>query len=139
MEFEDHVIADFCLRKMTPEIIKEVNSVCSETDLMKFYGIHSKESLLKEKNKIELGLRTYNKSFLYFNIFNKAGDQLLGWCGYHTWYLEHNRAEIGYQWFLEDAKNKGHMSKILKWVINYGFNEMNLNRIEAMTASYNKA
>lgn len=139
MEFEDHFEAGFCLRKMTPEIIKKVNEQCSDKLLKKFYGIHSMELLLKEKKKLELGLRTYNKSFLYFNIFDRKGETLLGWCGYHTWYLDHNRGELGYQWFTDEAKNKGYMTQIVKWVLAYGFNEMNLNRIEAMTASYNQA
>jgi len=104
---------------------------------MLFHGINDRELLKAEKQKLELGLRTYNRSFLYFNIFNEKNGHLVGWCGYHTWYLEHNRAELGYSWFNEESKNKGHMSRLLDWVLRYGFDEMKLNRIEALTASYN--
>ena len=56
----------------------------------------------------------------------------MGWCGYHKWYTRHNRAELGYMLNREEFKQQGYMKESLPFVIKYGFNKMNLHRIEAM-------
>ena len=54
----------------------------------------------------------------------------MGNCGYHTWWLDHNKAELGY-WLNERSRGKGYMTEALETIIKFGFNEMNLHRIEA--------
>ena len=61
----------------------------------------------------------------------------MGWCGYHTWYIQHDRAELGYELYHESDRGKGYMSELMPYVIEYGFKDMNLNRIEAMVGPTN--
>lgn len=63
----------------------------------------------------------------------------MGWCGYHTWILKHHRAEIGYGLYREEDRRKGLMSEALEAVLQYGFEEMDLNRVEALTSYENEA
>jgi len=51
--------------------------------------------------------------------------------------MEHKRAEIGYIMEAESFKRKGLMSEAVGAIIDYGFNKMNLNRIEALVGIEN--
>ncbi len=96
-----------------------------------FLGLNSNQDYFSEKEKYNLGLSTYNKKFLTFQLQYKESMEIIGWCGYHTWYIEHQRAEIGYALNDNRLKGKGLMFEAIEKVIEYGFSEMNLNRIEA--------
>jgi len=53
--------------------------------------------------------------------------------------MEHKRAEIGYVMEEESFKKQGLMSEAVSVIIDYGFNKMNLNRIEALVGIDNVA
>lgn len=80
-------------------------------------------------------MTTFNKTFALFHILEN--EKNIGWCGIHTWYTDHARAEIGHVMSNETSKGKGIMSLALKAVIDYGFNTINLHRIEAFVAPNN--
>ncbi|MXN91625.1 GNAT family N-acetyltransferase [Flavobacterium sp. Sd200] len=127
------------LKTVNPEVLDHVYAHFSDWEIMDFLGLPTIDALTKEKNKYNKGLTTFNKSFLYFTITDNATGKVIGWCGYHTWYTQHNRAEIGYGLYCSDYMQKGIMSEAVKAVLDYGFNNMNLHRVEAMTATYNTA
>lgn len=55
---------------------------------------------------------------------------LLGTCGYHCWYMDDKRAEIGFD--LSKAYwGQGYMVEAMEPVIRFGFEQMGLNKIEA--------
>lgn len=139
MNIEEHSTERLVLRKITPEVYNFVFSNYSELEQMLFLGLKTKEELTREKIKLEKGLATYNKRFLYFLLLSKESNKIIGWAGYHTWYLDHNRAEIGYGLYFEEYKRKGLMKEALDFIIPYGFDNMNLNRIEAFIGEENDA
>jgi ribosomal-protein-alanine N-acetyltransferase len=138
MEFEILTTERLRLRKITPEVYRYIFENYTAEEITGFLGITSVE-FDAEKEKFEKGLTTFNRSFTYFQLINKASDTIIGWCGYHTWYLNHNRAEIGYGLFHDDYKGKGIMTEAIKPIIDYGFNKMNLHRIEAFIGPNNQA
>ena len=77
------------------------------------------------------------KSFLYFHLLEKHTNSVIGWCGYHTWFTQHRRAEIGYVLNDDSNKGKGYMKEALPAVLKYGFEKMDLHRIEALVAPGN--
>lgn len=137
MQFEDLTTKRLYLRKVTPEVMESVYSGMPEAEQIRFFGLQSKEELLREKQKFKKGLSTFNKTFLYFHIINKNAQDTIGWCGYHTWYTDHDRAEIGYSLYEDKYKGQGIMKEAIAAIVEYGFLEMKLNRIEAFAASYN--
>ena len=139
MKFEYIETDRLKLRIVTPDVMEYVYDVFTDDELMSFFGITSPEVLEKEKHKFRNGLTTFNKSYLNFVIIDKQTNTALGACGYHTWYVEHDRAEIGYGLYNDTHKRKGYMSEAVAAMLAYGFNKMNLHRIEAMTADYNTA
>jgi len=67
----------------------------------------------------------------------KKTKEIIGWCGFHTWYTDHNRAEIGYGLFDDNYKGQGLMSEVIALIVNYGFRNMGLVRIEAFVDTTN--
>lgn len=119
------------LRVVTPEGYNHALENLNDLELMEFFGT-DEAGIAKEKFRYNGGLVTFNRSFVSFYIIENASNKVIGWCGFHTWYTEHNRAEIGY--FLNDDlhKQKGYMSEVLPVVLAYGFEQMNLHRVEAL-------
>jgi ribosomal-protein-alanine N-acetyltransferase len=139
MKFETIKTKRLTLRKLTPEAYKFIFENYSEPELRTFLGITSDEAFLKEKTKYEAGYTTYNRSVLLFQLIENDSQTVIGGCGFHNWYLDHKRAELGYALPNEDFKKKGIMSEALIAVIDYGFNKMGLHRIEALVGTGNTA
>jgi len=123
------------LRKFDEAILKEAVSIYNDDDLGKFLGMDP-AALAKEKVKIGGGFSTFNKKYLAFHLMDKETKEVIGSCGYHTWYIDHNRAEIGYS-ISEKYRKKGLMKEAMTAVLLFGLNDMNLNRIDALIATYN--
>jgi len=75
--------------------------------------------------------------FKWWGIESKAERCLIGTCGYCRWDKHHHRAEIGYDLWL-DYWGQGLMPEALQALIRFGFEEMDLNRIEATTHTENQ-
>ena len=139
MKFEEIYTERLILRKLTQECFDYIHSEMTQEDQLKILGLESNKELLKEKEKYKNGLSSHNKKFLYYQLIDKKAKEIIGWCGFHTWYTDHNRAEIGYGLFRDDYKNKGLMSEAISPIIDYGFMQMKLNRIEAFIEPENIA
>lgn len=137
INFETVETERLILRKLTPSTYRQIFETLSDAEIMKTLGLADEEALHKEKQKQQNGLSTYNRSFVNFQILDKESEQILGACGFHTWYTEHARAEIGYALTNEDTKAKGMMSEAMKAVLHYGFEHMRLNRVEALIGPNN--
>jgi RimJ/RimL family protein N-acetyltransferase len=138
MNFEITHTPRLYLRKYDQETADHVFKNYTDEKLKKFLGIHDVKNLTIAKNRYADGLSSFNRKFLYFHLLEIKTDRVIGWCGYHTWYIDHDRAELGYTIFDQKDMNKGYMSEALKMVIDYGFCKMHLHRIEAFLASYNQ-
>lgn len=71
-----------------------------------------------------------------FELYDRDSNNLIGACGYHTWYPQHERAEIGYH-LAEGYRGIGLMSEAMPDILKFGFTEMELNRIEAQIEPHN--
>jgi ribosomal-protein-alanine N-acetyltransferase len=137
MKFEEIITDRLILRKFTQESFDSIYSDMSQQEQLDILGLNSIEKLLEEKEKYKKGLSTYNKKFLYHQLIDKKTSAIIGWCGFHIWYTDHNRAEIGYGLFDDNYKSKGIMSEAIVSIVNYGFYTMNLERIEAFVSPNN--
>ena len=66
----------------------------------------------------------------------KADHELMGTCGYYDWNKTVRRAEIGYD-LNPTYWGRGIMTEALHAVLKHGFEEMDLNRIQAIIDSKN--
>jgi len=120
------------LKGLTPEDMTVIFTTLPKMEIMEILGHRSEDEYQKEEFKQINGYSTYNKRFLLFLLTDKASGQIIGRCGLHNWNMDHRRAEIGYHMSDENFKRKGLMSEAVEAIVNYGFDELNLNRIEAL-------
>ncbi len=127
------------LKMYTPEIMNELFEHYTDEEIIKFHGYTTEEELETERMKWKGGMTTYRISFRGFIMFEKATGKRIGLSGFHNWYDMHKRAEIGYALKSSEFYGKGYMKEALKPIIAHGFNEMNLNRMEAFVGPNNIA
>lgn len=139
MQFETLNTDRLILRKVTPEVYDFVFTHYSDEQLISFFDLKSIEDLANKKSRYANGIATYNRSFVHFYLIDRKSSSIIGWCGYHIWYVDHYRAEIGYVMFDDNFKHKGLMGETLDAIIPYGFDVMGLHRIEAFVGLGNTA
>ncbi|MCI5056933.1 MAG: GNAT family N-acetyltransferase [Flavobacteriales bacterium] len=125
------------LRERTTELLSEVFSK-QEEDQYTFFGHQDSEMLRKEKKAFEMGFNNWRMSCKLWDLLLLDSSEVIGHCGYHSWYQAHNRAEIGYA-LHTSFKGKGYMSEAMHSIIEFGFGSMELHRIEACIGPTNKA
>ncbi len=127
------------LKGLSPQDMTVLFENYPKEEIKTILGHSSEEAYQKEERKYQNGYASYNRSFLLFLLEDKASGKIIGRCGLHNWNMDHQRAEIGYSMEDEDFKQRGLMSEAVEAVIDYGFTQLKLNRIEALVASYNTA
>jgi [ribosomal protein S5]-alanine N-acetyltransferase len=137
MNFKTIITVRLILKGISPGDMKYVFENLSKPEIKKILGHRSEEEYRKEETKQKNGYSSYNRSFMLFLLTDKESNTIIGRCALHNWNKEHKRAEIGY--VMEDQlyRGKGLMSEAVGAIIDYGFNELKLNRIEALVGTGN--
>lgn len=76
-------------------------------------------------------------NFKWWGIELKSEGHLIGTCGYCRWDKQHHRAEIGYDMW-PNYWGQGLMPEAIQALIRYGYEKMDLNRVEATTHTENQ-
>jgi ribosomal-protein-alanine N-acetyltransferase len=119
------------LRKLKIEDSSDMYGYCSDDEVSEYTTWYSHKSLDDTKGFIEFVLMAYdNSEAAPWGIVDKKTNKLIGTCGFVYWDTEHSRAELGYA-LSREYWNKGIMSEVVNRIIDFGFKEMNLVRIEA--------
>lgn len=137
MELETYQTDRLLLRKFTPEVYHQLFSNYSEPEVKKIIGLETDEQYQKLLKKYEGGLAGYNRSLVTFQLIERKSNTLMGACGFHNWFPDHRRAEIGYQIDKDECKQQGFMKEAIAFVLQYGFEVMELHRVEALVSPNN--
>ncbi len=115
-----------------------LTAIENEDDILKmYYWINNKELVnfnssffpVHFKNHIEWfeNIRK-DKSTVLFGIRKKKDNELIGTCQLHSINSIHRKAELQIRLQFESS-SKGYGKEVLKILIDYGFNDLNLNKI----------
>lgn len=126
------------LKSITPSIIHQLFDEKSEAEIRRFFNT-DEEGYLRLESMHQNGMETHRISLFYFLIVDKETQRIIGECGFHTWDKTHRRAELFYNLRKDSDKGKGLMTEALPEVMKYGFNTLNIHRIEALVAKWNTA
>jgi [ribosomal protein S5]-alanine N-acetyltransferase len=108
-------------------------------EVMTILGHKSDDEYQKELEKHLNGYSSYSRRFIMFLLVDKSTERIIGRCGLHNWNQDHLRAEIGYIMNDEEFKRKGLMTEAVAAVLEFGFTQLKLNRIDAMVGAGNSA
>jgi [ribosomal protein S5]-alanine N-acetyltransferase len=129
----------FILRRMEEKDAGEVFDYFSKDEVTKYYDL---ESFTEESQAVEI-IERWNTRFeknegIRWGIADKVSGKIIGSCGYHCWEKEHYKAEIGFE-VHPDYWRQGVISEVLQPIIQFGFESMSLNRVEAFYDPENTA
>ncbi|MBL7753690.1 MAG: GNAT family N-acetyltransferase [Chitinophagaceae bacterium] len=105
----------------------------------KYFGFRNDALEDFEIQKWQAGLTGWNRSFYHFFLLERESKKVLGAMGFHTWYTRHHRAEIGYGIFDEADRQHGFLREAFPTLIRFGFETMQLVRMEATLSPENMA
>ncbi|MBD1372692.1 GNAT family N-acetyltransferase [Hazenella sp. IB182357] len=120
------------LREITTDDAHDIFKYLSDKEVMKYYGLLPFRTNQEAINEIEWYKKIYDaKTGIRWGITMKNIDAVIGSCGFLNWSQEHFRTEIGAE--LSKAYwRKGIMSEAFQAIIRYGFNQMELMRIQGL-------
>src|SRR5262249_18465194 len=105
------------LKERGPEQNYILFTYYSDEEIMAFMGLNSETELEMERMKFEGGMTTYRTSYKSFMLVDKQSGKTIGRSGFHNWYAQHFRAELGYVLSDERYLNKGLMTEANKAII----------------------
>ncbi|MGL4598596.1 MAG: GNAT family N-acetyltransferase [Bacteroidia bacterium] len=139
IEFQFLHTARLRLRILTAKECAYFFENCSEAEIRQELGLHTDAAYTRKVNWFKNGFAVHQKPFVKFQLIDKSTNEILGACGFHNWYAEHKRSEFGYDLFKEEDKRKGLMTEAATRIVAYGFEVLELNRIEACVGPSNIA
>lgn len=128
----------FILRELVEDDALRLYSFLSSEKVTEYFGMFPLIDVETAKGIIIRYKNSFNEDFaIRWGIELKESNIIIGTCGFHNWNHRHKRAEIGYE-LHEDYWGKGYAKEAIKTIIEYGFSNMQLSRIEAMVYPENK-
>ena len=121
------------LRDIEGSDIDNVFRGLSNPDVIKHYGV-SFDSLEETKEQMKWFADTKQK---WFAICSADNNVFYGAGGLNDISKKHKKAEIGL-WLLPEYWGKGIMKKVVPVICDYGFDKLELHRIEGFVDSENK-
>jgi ribosomal-protein-alanine N-acetyltransferase len=121
------------LRDIEDSDIDTVFRGLSNPDVIKYYGV-SFDSLEETKEQMKWFADTKQKWFAICSVDNNV---FYGAGGLNDISKKHKKAEIGF-WLLPEYWGKGIMKKVVPVICDYGFDKLELHRIEGFVDSENK-
>lgn len=127
------------LRLISPKDYEFIYGHLNDDELKELLGFSTQHELEMHKAKFEKGLTHYRFHMAYFQLLQKPDCKVIGSAGFHTWNVEHHKAELGYDIRYDELKRQGYMTEAIEALLEYGFNTLKLQRIEACIGPDNLA
>lgn len=119
------------LREIKLSDAEAIYRIFSDRQVLKYHDVEAFKSIEEARYLIyNLSESFREKEVIRWGIAKKEDNVIIGTCGYSGWNKNRLRAEIGYE-LLPSYWRQGIMTKALCAAIGYGFEKMQLNRIEA--------
>ena len=119
------------LLKITSNSASEIAALARDEPTLsrEFLGTGERLEAMSERVLNALIDEYNNAQMIAWQIWEKHESQSIGQCEFSQWISAHDRAEIGYS-LNQKYWRKGYMTEALGVVIAFGFQIMQLNRIE---------
>ncbi|RLQ91083.1 GNAT family N-acetyltransferase [Falsibacillus albus] len=119
------------LRQINMEDAPKMYANFSLDEVTKYYDLETFQSIEQAEQLIQKLLRGFAAGKqIRWAITIKPHHELIGTIGFHEIEREHRKAEIGYE-IHPDFWGRGIVTEAIKEIVRFGFEEMDLNRMEA--------
>lgn len=127
------------LRGPKQKDIEPILAIFNDDEVLKYYGVLPYDSEEKAQKQIDWFRELHDKQTgLRWVITLRGEDTYIGDVGFYDYEARHDRAEIGYILSKKHWGN-GIMSEAINAALNYGFNNLMLNRVQALIDPRNNA
>ncbi len=127
----------FILRQFTSADLENVFRGLSHPDVIKYYGISFSSLEATKEQMTWFSDLEKNNTGIWWAICSKADNTFLGAGGLNDLDKDNRKAEIGF-WLMPENWGKGIMKEVMPHICRYGFEKLNLHRIEGFVDSENK-
>ncbi|WP_130858719.1 GNAT family N-acetyltransferase [Gracilibacillus phocaeensis] len=125
------------LRKITMGDLEDIHAYGSNPNVAKYVSWPRHQSLADTKEFLEMTLYQYENALIApWGIEHKEDHKLIGTVGFVSWNPDQYMAEIGYA-LAEDYWNSGLVTEATERILAFGFEEMQLERIQAKCIAAN--
>ena len=119
------------LRKLTPRDAADMYDYAHRPEVTRYLTWNPHPDLAHSRAYLEYLQGRYAGGMYYdWGIVEKATNKMIGTCGFTEFHCSHNKAEIGYA-IHPDYWGKGITAEAVQKIIAFGFEMLNLHRIEA--------
>jgi ribosomal-protein-alanine N-acetyltransferase len=127
------------LRKMSLDDAEDVFKFSKDPEVFRYVGgkVHQK---IEDSRKFlnEISEKYEAREIIKWGIFHKKDRKLIGDCGFIKLEIKQFRAEVDYL-LSREYWNQGLTTEAVKEIIRFGFEQMRLNRIQAICEVANTA
>ncbi|WP_073085820.1 GNAT family N-acetyltransferase [Chitinophaga jiangningensis] len=135
MHVPEITVGELVLRPFKDKDAAALFRLFSKDEVTRFMDIASFRNIT-DATQIITYFRELQQAEEGFRMAIMLGTELVGTCGYHKWNKPHFKAEIGYD-LLPEYWGKGIMTVAVGALLDFGFQEMELNRTEAFVDPLN--
>jgi len=127
------------LRRMQVTDAEAIFRIFADDEVTRYYDDATFTDVSQASDQIEAWENGFkNKRCVRWGIARKEDRALIGSCGYYGFHTWHMRASIGYE-LARPFWRQGIMTEALSAIIDLGFKEVGLNRIDAVVMPENDA
>ncbi len=120
------------LRKLTDDDAAELFVYASDPQVARFVVWHPHQTLEDSRAFIGSVLDAYRRGEVApWGLEHRQDGRLVGTCGFIAWHAAHRKAEVGYA-MARPYWGQGLMAEAVRAVIAFGFERMQLLRVEAL-------
>ena len=125
------------LRQLRPEDIHDVFRGLSHPDVIKYYGVSYQTLEDTQKQMDWFAAQEADGTGLWWAVCSRDNSEFYGTGGLTDISKEHRKGEIGF-WLLPEYWGRGIMGEAFPLIVQYGFEEMDLHRIEGFVEHNNQ-
>ncbi|HRI68159.1 MAG TPA: GNAT family protein, partial [Polyangium sp.] len=119
------------LREILPSDIDTIRRNSSDPDVLRYLGRDAELSLEAAGQRLQIIFDSIrDHSGIRWGMCLHDDPKLMGTVGFWKWSKAHYYAEIGYE-MSPEYWNKGYMTEAIRAALRFGFEHMDLHRVEA--------
>ncbi|WP_395047278.1 GNAT family N-acetyltransferase [Flavobacterium sp.] len=125
------------LRQFVDNDLENVFKGLSHPDIIKYYGVSFQTLEATKEQMTFFADLEKNETGIWWTVCSADNKTFYGAGGLNSLNKEHKKAEIGF-WLISDFWGNGIMKEAMPLICNYGFDNLELHRIEGFVESENK-